>query len=194
MPSGLCTVAELHSVTWRLIQCSGQACRCASVLATCGISSRGTMQHLRLPNLLRQIRGGVDKEPVLAVGTNGKARLGARPHACVARPCQTACRAATIPLRKASSRRRAAHEGGESPHSGPTQTRRDQNSAGRYPLISRPMQISTSLGVVHDMAFFLLGCGDNIPFLKCPSAVSCKMALCLRRFGKIARGQLSVSP
>ena len=55
------------------------------------------------------------------------------------------------------------------------------------------MQISTSLGVVHDMAFFLLGCGDNIPFLKCPSAVSCKMALCLRRFGKIARGQLSVS-
>ena len=28
------------------------------------------------------------------------------------------------------------------------QMRRDQNSAGRYPLISRPMQISTSVGVV----------------------------------------------
>jgi hypothetical protein len=52
-------------------------------------------------------------------------------------------------LRKASSRRRAEHEDGESPHSGPTQTRRDQNSAGRYPLISRPMQISTRVGVVH---------------------------------------------
>jgi predicted DNA-binding ribbon-helix-helix protein len=28
----------------------------------------------------------------------------------------------------------------------------DQNSAGKYPLISRPMQISTRVGVVHDMA------------------------------------------
>src|SRR5262249_5090151 len=133
------------------------------------------MQHLRLSDLLGKVRGGVDQEPVLAVDADGKTRLGARPHARVARPCQTACRAATIPLRKASSRRRAGHEGGESPHSGPTQTGRDQNSAGRYPLISRPMQISTRVGVVHDMAFFLLGCGDNTPpFLKCPSAVSCK--------------------
>src|SRR5207302_10756351 len=102
-----------------------------------------------LPSLLWQIWGGVAQEPVLAVGADGKACLGARPHARVARPCQTACGAATIPLRKASSRRRAEHEDGESPHSGPTQTRRDQNSAGRYPLISRPMQISTRGGVVH---------------------------------------------
>ena len=36
--------------------------------------------------------------------------------------------------------------------------------------------------------------GTIPPFLKCPSAVSCKMALCLRKFGKIARRQLSVSP
>ena len=28
----------------------------------------------------------------------------------------------------------------------------DQNSAGRYPLISRPMHTSTSVGVVHDMS------------------------------------------
>jgi hypothetical protein len=28
------------------------------------------------------------------------------------------------------------------------QMRRDQNSAGRYPLISRPMQISTRVGVI----------------------------------------------
>src|SRR5262252_3661314 len=70
----------------------------------------------------------------------------------------------------------------------------DQNSAGKYPFISRPMQISTRVGVVHDMAFFLLGCEDNTPFLKCPTAVSRKTALCLRRFGKIARRQLSVSP
>jgi hypothetical protein len=111
--------------------------------------SAARVQHLRLPNLLWQIWGGVDQEPVLAVGADGKACLGARPHARVARPCQTACGAATIPLRKASSRRRAEHEDGESPHSGPTQTRRDQNSAGRYPLISRPMQISTRVGVVH---------------------------------------------
>jgi hypothetical protein len=41
----------------------------------------------------------------------------------------------------------------------------DQNSAGKYPLISRPMQISTRVGVVHDMAIFLLGCEDNTPFL-----------------------------
>jgi hypothetical protein len=31
----------------------------------------------------------------------------------------------------------------------PSGTRADQNSAGRYPLISSPMQISTSVGVVH---------------------------------------------
>ena len=30
---------------------------------------------------------------------------------------------------------------------------RDQNSAGRYPLISRPMQISTRVGVVQAMGF-----------------------------------------
>jgi hypothetical protein len=41
----------------------------------------------------------------------------------------------------------------------------DQNSAGKYPLISRPMQISTRVGVVHDMAIFLLGWEDNTPFL-----------------------------
>src|SRR5262245_38472797 len=35
-PSGLCTIAELDNATRRLIQCSGQACRCASPLATCG--------------------------------------------------------------------------------------------------------------------------------------------------------------
>jgi len=51
---------------------------------------------------------------------------------------------------------------------------RDQNSAGRYPLISRPMQISTSLGVVHDMAFFLLGCGDSSPFLNAPAPSAVK--------------------
>ena len=45
---------------------------------------------------------------------------------------------------------------------------RDQNSAGKYPLISRPTQISTRVGVIHDMAFFLLGCGDNTPFLNAP--------------------------
>src|SRR5215216_3312069 len=32
----------------------------------------------------------------------------------------------------------------------------DQNSAGRYPLISRPMQISTSVGVVQAMEFPLV--------------------------------------
>jgi hypothetical protein len=30
--------------------------------------------------------------------------------------------------------------------------RNDQNSAGRYPLISRPMHTSTSVGVVHNMS------------------------------------------
>jgi len=53
----------------------------------------------------------------------------------------------------------------------PIQDRRkwaDQNSAGKYPLISRPTQISTRVGVIHDMAFFLLGCGDNTPFLNAP--------------------------
>ena len=33
--------------------------------------------------------------------------------------------------------------------------RRDQNSAGRWPLISSPMQISTSVGVVHVIFFSL---------------------------------------
>jgi hypothetical protein len=32
---------------------------------------------------------------------------------------------------------------------------RDQNSAGRYPLISRPMQISTRVGVVQAIGIFL---------------------------------------
>jgi hypothetical protein len=35
-----------------------------------------------------------------------------------------------------------------SPPSGPHNCGGDQNSAGRYPLISRPMQISTRVGVV----------------------------------------------
>jgi hypothetical protein len=47
-----------------------------------------------------KVRGGLDQEPVLAVGADGKTRLGARPHARIARPCQTACRAATIALRE----------------------------------------------------------------------------------------------
>jgi hypothetical protein len=34
----------------------------------------------------------------------------------------------------------------------------DQNSAGKYPLISRPMQISTSVGVVQAMVVLL-----NVP-------------------------------
>src|SRR6516165_6898443 len=42
MPSGLCSIAELDSATWRLIQCSGPARRCASPVAACGISLRGT--------------------------------------------------------------------------------------------------------------------------------------------------------
>src|SRR5262249_35013955 len=155
---------------------------------------RAWMQRLRLPKLLSEVGGSVDQEPAFTVGAHGKARLRARTHTRVTLPCQTACRATTIPLWKTTSRRRAEHDGGEAPHSGPRQARRNQNSAGRYPLISRPMQISTRVGVVHDMAFFLLGCGDHAPFLKCPSAVSCKMALCLRRSGKIARRQLSVSP
>jgi hypothetical protein len=37
--------------------------------------------------------------------------------------------------------------GGSIAHSGPTQVG-DQNSAGKYPLISKPMQISTRVGVV----------------------------------------------
>src|SRR5262249_18616001 len=86
-------------------------------------------------------------------------------HAHITRPRQTACRA-TVPLRKPSPLRRAQDAGGQSPHSGSTQW--DQNSAGKYPLISRPTQISTRVGVIHDMAFFLLGCGDKPPFLNAP--------------------------
>jgi hypothetical protein len=33
-----------------------------------------------------KVRGGLDQEPVLAVGADGKTRLGARPHARIARP------------------------------------------------------------------------------------------------------------
>src|SRR4029077_3379107 len=151
------------------------------------------MQRLRLPELLREVGRSVDQEPAFTVGAHGKARLRARTHARVTLPCQGACGATTVPLRKTTSRRRAEHDGGEAPHSGATQMGRDQNSAGRYPLISRPMQISTSLGVIHDMAFFLPGCGDNTLFLNRPPAVSRKTALCPRRFGKIVRQQLSVS-
>ena len=43
----------------------------------------------------------------------------------------------------------------------PTQTRRGQNSAGRYPLISRPMQISTRVGVVHAICRPLAFPGGN---------------------------------
>src|SRR5260370_41699415 len=39
----------------------------------------------------------------------------------------------------------------------------DKNSAGRYPLISRPMQTSTRVGVVHAMMFASDGTGQAVP-------------------------------
>ena len=39
----------------------------------------------------------------------------------------------------------------------------DQNSAGRYPLISRPMHTSTSVGVVHNMSAFPLWLWSKAP-------------------------------
>jgi hypothetical protein len=105
----------------------------AELVGECGERSGGGAHHerLALPQA-QQARDLID--------------LGA--------PCQTACRAATIPLRKPSPRRRAKHEGGESSHSEPMQIGRDQNSAGKYPLISRPMQISTRVGVVQAIGRF----------------------------------------
>jgi hypothetical protein len=59
---------------------------------------------------------------------------------------QTACRAATVLFRKFPLP--PNQNGGVSTaHSGPTHVG-DQNSAGKYPLISKPMQISTRVGVV----------------------------------------------
>src|ERR1700751_4841261 len=41
----------------------------------------------------------------------------------------------------------------------------DQNSAGRYPLISRPMHTSTSVGVVHNMSALPLLVVGQGPFI-----------------------------
>jgi len=41
----------------------------------------------------------------------------------------------------------------------------DQNSAGRYPLISRPMHTSTSVGVVHNMSALPLLVVGQDPFI-----------------------------
>jgi hypothetical protein len=41
----------------------------------------------------------------------------------------------------------------------------DQNSAGRYPLISRPMHTSTSVGVVHNMSALPLWLWGQDPFI-----------------------------
>src|SRR5438105_526070 len=65
---------------------------------------------------------------------------------------------------------------------------RDQNSAGKYPLISRPTQISTRVGVIHDMAFFLLGCGDNTPFLNAPPPSAVKQHFAREGLGKLPGG------
>ena len=86
--------------------------------------SHARMQRLGSPKLLREVGRGVDQDPVFAVRRDREACLGARPNAYVTRPCQPACRATTVPLRKTSPRRRAEHDGGEAPHSGPTRMRR----------------------------------------------------------------------
>ena len=57
--------------------------------------------------------------------------------------CQTACRANTTAESPPSLGARAVNRPIQDRREGP-----DQNSAGKYPLISRPMQISTRIGVV----------------------------------------------
>jgi hypothetical protein len=92
----------------------------------------------------------VDASPGKAV-KYGKGTIlpvdGHMPHAAAGLGTGSASRRRERACRR-RRRRRPEYEGGESPHSGPTQMGRDQNSAGRYPLISRPMQISTGVGVV----------------------------------------------
>jgi hypothetical protein len=61
----------------------------------------------------------------------------------------------------------------------------DQNSAGRYPLISRPTHTSTSVGVVHNMSAFPLWSWGRDPFiLKAPAATL------KRRFARGGLGKL----
>src|SRR6516162_8533775 len=63
-----------------------------------------------------------------------------------------------------------------------------QNSAGRYPLISRPTHISTSVGVVHDMGVLPSVLLDG-PLYNSTAAASRETEFCLRDFGQIARRQ-----
>jgi hypothetical protein len=69
------------------------------------------MQDGRSANLCAQIGGSVDQEPSLAVGGHRNARLRARLHPWIACPSQPANRAATIPLRKTTTRRRTEDDG-----------------------------------------------------------------------------------
>src|SRR5262249_23659513 len=70
-----------------------------------------------------------------------------RLHARITRPRQTTCRAATVPIAENPPCRRTQDAGGHRPIQGRRKWS-GQNSAGKYPLISRPMQISTRVGVV----------------------------------------------
>src|SRR6516162_11219800 len=82
-PSGLCTIAELDNATWRLIQCSGQACCCASVLAPCAIARNPDQAEFHLPSTPVRPAEDVELAWTSAVMTilhhNSKSFLSAKP-------------------------------------------------------------------------------------------------------------------
>ena len=74
------------------------------------------MQRRCCADLRAEIGRGVDERPTAIASGDRKAGLRARFHAHITRPGEGTDRAATIPLRKRTSRRRAEHYGGEAPH------------------------------------------------------------------------------
>ena len=62
-----------------------------------------------------QVRCGVQDRPLLAVGRNGNAGLGSRPHSRVARPGQATHVTSTIPLRITAARTGAENDRGQVP-------------------------------------------------------------------------------
>src|SRR5262249_25986077 len=66
--------------------------------------------------LVRGMGGGREGHGGVAICGNGEAGLCARPGPWIASPSQLAHRAPAVPLREASTRRRAKHDCGETSH------------------------------------------------------------------------------
>ncbi len=76
------------------------------------------MQRRRRLQLRPQIGRGIEKNPSLAVGADGKTCLSSRFHPPITGPSEATDRAAAIPLWKASTGRSTEDDGGQAPHSG----------------------------------------------------------------------------